>query len=335
MRYRVTLLPGDWVGPELVVVMQEIVAATGVNIEWEAFEIGQRAFAAGGPSISEEVLDSIRRNRVAFKTKHMTPPDSAFVNPSVDLRQRLQLFANVRPIRAIPGLPARWPDLDLVIVRENTEDIYAGIEHEVKPGLFESMKVTTEAACERIARFAFEGCREYGRNKVTTVHKSNIMKLSDGLFMRTAQRVAAEFPDIEHETIIADNMCMQLIQRPDTFDVVLAGNLFGDIISELCAGLVGGVSAVPGINRGVDCTLYECFHGDSAELVGRNAANPLPILMPAIHMLAHLGEKEAARRLFRAIRSTLLQGVKTSDLGGSNSTTSVRDAIIAEMNDVD
>ena len=329
---RVTLFPGDWIGPELVEVMNEVVEAAGASITWERFEAGHTTWERGEGTVPEAAFESLRSTRVGFKAKHMTPTEvGQFENPAVALRKELNLFANVRLLRALPGLEARWPELDVVVIRESTEDIYAGIEHEVKAGMFESLKVTTRAACERIAHFAFRYAREHGRKKVTIVHKANIMKLSDGMFMRTAKAVGAEYPDIEHETIIADNMCMQLVQRPHRFDVILAANLFGDIISDLGAGLVGGISAVPGINLGDDIALFECFHGKVPELVGTDLANPIPMLMPAIQLLRHIGEDAAADRIQAGITHALEAGVKTRDLGGTARTSEVKAAIIAGM----
>lgn len=309
MPYRVTLIPGDGIGPELVEAARRVVEATGVPIEWEVQEAGEAAMARLGTPLPEEVLESIRRTGVALKGPITTPIGTGFRSVNVALRKELGLYANLRPARTIPGVRTRFEAVDLVIVRENMEDLYAGIEHEVIPGVAcESIKVITRPATERIVRFAFEYARQNGRRKVTAVHKANIMKLSDGLFLRVAQEVAASYPDIAFEDRIVDNMCMQLVQKPELYDVLVLPNLYGDIISDLASGLVGGLGVAPGANIGEKWAVFEPVHGSAPKYAGQNKANPTATILSAALMLRHLGQADAAERVEAAVRSVIAEG---------------------------
>ena len=330
--HKVTLIPGDGLGPELSEITIKVINAAGVSIKWDTYITGKQAIAEGKDPLPAEAVESIRNNRVAFKGRIFTPISRGYESPNVRLRKALDLFASVRPVRSIPGLPSRYPDLDLVIVRENTEDVYAGIEHELVPGVVESLKVVTENACTRIASFAFDYATREKRKKITLIHKGNILKLSDGLFIECVRQVAGQYPDIEFEELIADNACMQLVLNPYRFDVLLTGNLYGDIISDLCAGLGGGLGLAAGINVGKEITVFESIHGNAPAIEGRDLANPLPFLIPAIYMLRSFKEEEAADRIFQGITTVLEEGkVLTPDLGGSASTTRMMEEIIAKM----
>lgn len=330
--HKVTLIPGDGAGRETAAAMKRVVAATGARIEWEEVIAGEAAVAAGRELIPEEAIASIRRNRVALQGRLATPVGATIGNPNVALRRALGLFAAVRPIRSLPGLVSRYEGVDLVIVRETTEDVYAGIEHQVLPGVIQTLKVTTEKACTRIVRFAFDYARRHNRKKVTLVHKANIMKRSDGLFMRCGEAVAKEHPEIAFDTIIADNACMQMVRNPAKFDVLVAQNLFGDLLSELGAGLVGGSAGVWGVLRDeTDLHVFESTQAVNAELAGKGIANPLPVIRPAVRLLRHLGHEDAADRLLAAISATLKSGVRTPDLCGTASTEGFADAIIGHL----
>ncbi|MGM0578711.1 MAG: isocitrate/isopropylmalate dehydrogenase family protein [Myxococcota bacterium] len=332
MTHTVTLIPGDSIGREVVEATRRLVGAAGVAIEWDEVDAGETAWNRQGDALPEETVASVRRNRVALKGLIGTPVGTGYESPNVRLRKALDLFAGVRPIRHLPGLSSRYDDVDLVVVRESTEDVYAGIEHRVYPGVIQGLKVTTRAACERIVRFAFEYARRHGRRTVTLVHKANIMKQSDGLFLRVGEEIAADYDDVDFDSIIADNACMQLVRRPERFDVLVSQNLFGDLLSDLGAGLVGGVSAAWGVLRDAsDVHVFEAIHGVEPHLAGRDVANPLTCITPALGLLRHLGEDEAATRIEGAIRGTLEAGVRTRDLGGSAGTREMTDAIIARL----
>ncbi len=330
MGHRVTLIPGDGIGPEVSAAVLRIIEAAGVRIEWERFIVGGQAQDLAGSSLPEEVVESVRRNKVALKGPVATPVGSGFESVNVRLRKILDLYANLRPVRNLPGVPSRFGDVDLVIVRENTEGLYSGLEHEVVPGVVESLKIMTEKASTRIAIFAFEFARKYGRKKVTAVHKANIMKKSDGLFLKCFRQVAVNYPDIEHDEKIVDNTCMQLVMNPYQFDVMLMENLYGDIVSDLAAGLVGGLGVVPSGNIGENAALFEAVHGTAPDLAGKNLGNPTALLMSAIMMLRHIGEQKAADRIESALNTVLRKREKvTRDLGGTASTSEFSDAIIA------
>src|SRR5919112_382900 len=303
MAHRVTLIPGDGIGPELAEATRRVLDASGVAFEWEVIDAGEAVMATHGTPLPEHVLESIRRNRVAIKGPITTPIGEGFRSVNVTLRQALGLYANLRPARSMKGLETRYEDVDLVIVRENTEDLYAGIEHMVGRDAAESIKIITRAASERIARFAFDYSVANGRRKVTAVHKANIMKLSDGLFLESCRTVAAGYEGrIEFEDRILDNMCMQLVQKPDLYDVMVLPNLYGDIVSDLCAGLVGGLGVAPGANIGTEAAVFEPVHGSAPEYAGKDVANPTALILSGALMLRHLGETDAAERVERAIR---------------------------------
>ena len=330
MGHRVTLIPGDGIGPEVSAAVLRIIEAAGVSIEWERFIVGGQAQDLAGSSLPDEVLESVRRNKVALKGPVATPVGSGFESVNVRLRKILDLYANLRPVRNLPGVPSRFGDVDLVIVRENTEGLYSGLEHEVVPGVVESLKIMTDKASTRIAIFAFEFARKYGRKKITAVHKANIMKKSDGLFLKCFRQVAVDYPDIEHDEKIVDNTCMQLVMNPYQFDVMLMENLYGDIVSDLAAGLVGGLGVVPSGNIGANAALFEAVHGTAPDIAGKNLANPTALLMSAIMMLRYIGEQKAADRIESALNTVLSKREKvTRDLGGTASTSEFADAIIA------
>ena len=332
MPHTITLIPGDGIGPEVSSAVVRIIEATGVCIKWETHYAGAQALEKFGSTLPEELLESIKRNRVALKGPITTPVGKGFTSVNVGLRKALDLYANVRPVRALPNVPARYPELDLVVVRENTEDLYSGIEHVVVPGVVESIKIITEKASTRIARYAFEFARREGRKKVTAVHKANIMKLSDGLFLDCFRNVAADYPEIEADDKIVDNACMQLVMRPEQFDIMLLENLYGDIVSDLCAGLIGGLGLVPGANIGELGAVFEAVHGSAPDIAGQGIANPTALLQSSILMLRHLGEREAADRVEKAMLKVYTDGqVRTRDVGGTSHTDEFAQAVIREM----
>jgi isocitrate dehydrogenase (NAD+) len=335
MAHRVTLIPGDGIGPELAEATRRVLDATGIAFEWETVDAGEAVIAEYGTPLPDHVLDSIRRNRVALKGPITTPVGAGFRSVNVTLRQVLGLYANLRPARSIKGLQTRYDDVDLVIVRENTEDLYAGIEHMVGPDAAESIKIITRAASERIARYAFDYAVANGRRKVTAVHKANIMKLSDGLFLESCRTVAEDYDGrIEFEDRIVDNMCMQLVQKPDLYDVLVLPNLYGDIVSDLCAGLVGGLGVAPGANIGTEAAVFEPVHGSAPKYAGQNKANPTALILSGVLMLRHLGEQSAAERVETALREVIAEGRETTyDLGGTAGTSEFADAIIARLAD--
>ncbi len=332
MPHNVTLIPGDSVGPALAEIVKRLVAAAGVDISWDEVQAGEAAAAATGDALPDAVIDSIRRTRVALKGQMSTPVGQGYESANVRLRKALGLFASVRPVRTLPGIEARYDGVDVVVIRESTEDVYAGIEHLIVPGVVQSIKVTTRAACERIVTYAFEYARRHGRKKVTLVHKANIMKRSDGLFLRTGREIAPQYPDIAFETIIADNASMQLVRNPGRYDVMVAQNLFGDLLSDLGAGLVGGISNVWAILRDdTDIHVFETIHGLALGTDGDGNANPLPWIRPAVALLRHLGEQRAADRLDAAIAATLAAGIRTADIGGTATTSEMADAITERL----
>jgi len=332
MSHTITLIPGDGIGPEIASNVVRILEASGVEIEWETHYAGAQALEKFGETLPKPLLDSILRNKVALKGPITTPIGKGFTSVNVGLRKTLDLYANLRPIKALPNVPCRYPELNLVIVRENTESLYAGLEHTVVPGVVESLKIITEKASMRIARFAFEFSRREGRKKITCGHKANIMKLSDGLFLDCFRRVAADYPEIEADDRIIDNACMQLVMRPEQFDVMLLENLYGDIVSDLCAGLIGGLGLVPGANIGEKGAVFEAVHGSAPDIAGQGIANPTALLQSGILMLRHLGEPAAADKVESAMMSVFAEGkVRTRDIGGTAKTSEFTDAIIAKM----
>ncbi len=328
MTHLVTCIPGDGTGPELMEAAKIALAATGADIRWIDMEAGADVMDKYGTPLPAEVLASLRETRVGLKGPITTPIGSGFRSVNVALRKELDLYANLRPAVTIPGVVSRYEDIDLVIVRENTEDLYAGVEHMVGPDAAESIKIITRAGSDRICRFAFEYARREGRRKVTAVHKANIMKLSDGLFLEVARAVAGEYPDLEFEDRIVDNMCMQLVQKPELYDVLLCPNLYGDIISDLCAGLVGGLGVAPGANFGREVALFEPVHGSAPKYAGQDKVNPTALILSAVLMLRHLGEREAADALFQAVKDVIAEGRSvTYDLGGTVGTRAMGTAV--------
>jgi isocitrate dehydrogenase (NAD+) len=328
----ITLIPGDGIGPEVTAAVVEVIAAAGVGVDWDRQDAGNVAVARGGEALPNALLESVRRTRVALKGPVTTPVGHGFTSVNVGLRKALDLYANVRPVSNLPGVAGRFTGVDLVIVRENTEDLYAGLEHVVVPGVVESLKIITASASRRIAAFTFEYARRHGRSRVTAVHKANIMKLGDGLFLDSVREVARAWPDIEYDERIVDAACMQLVMRPETFDVLVMPNLYGDIVSDLCAGLVGGLGVVPGANLGDGMAVFEAVHGSAPDIAGRNVANPTALLLSAALMLDYLHEEDAASRIRRALTAVLSEGsVRTRDLGGTASTTDFAAALIRAL----
>jgi isocitrate dehydrogenase (NAD+) len=321
MTHSLTLIPGDGIGPEVTDAVLRILKASGVSIDWETHHAGITAFERTGHTLPVELIDSIRRNKVALKGPVTTPIGGGFTSVNVGLRKSLDLYANLRPVWNLPGVPARFEGVDMVIVRENTEDLYAGLEHEVVPGVVESLKIITERASTRIAEFAFRHAERHGRRKVTAIHKANIMKQSDGLFLESVRNVAREHASIAYDERIVDAACMHLVMNPGQFDVLVMPNLYGDIVSDLCAGLVGGLGVVGAANLGSEIGVFEAVHGSAPDIAGKNLANPTALLLSAVLMLRHIDEGDAADRVMRALGHVLEQGaVRTRDLGGTAST---------------
>ena len=332
MAHKITLIPGDGIGPEVTAAAVRILEATGVKFEWESFAAGADAFAKYHEYIPKELTESIERTRVALKGPVTTPIGGGFSSINVQLRKQFELFCNFRPIRNLPGVTTRYPGVDLIIIRENTEGLYSGIEHEVVPGVVESIKVITEKASTRISRWAFEYARKFGRKKVHAIHKANIMKLSDGLFIRCSRNVSKEYPEISYGEHIVDNTCMQLVTNPYQYDMLLMENLYGDIVSDLCAAFVGGLGLVPGANFGTACAIFEAVHGSAPDIAGKGLANPTAVVRSAILMLRHLDEQDAANQVKYAVHSVYREGKHiTRDMGGTASTGEFADAVIAAM----
>ena len=330
--YKVTLIPGDGIGPEVSKAAVRMLEATGVKFEWEQFEAGAEAYEKYKEYIPKALHESIERTRVALKGPVTTPIGGGFSSINVELRKRFELFANFRPIRNLPNVPTRYPGVDLIVVRENTEGLYSGIEHEVVPGVVESLKIITEKASTRISKWAFEYARRVGRKKIHAIHKANIMKLSDGLFIRCSRNISKDYPEITYGEHIVDNTCMQLVTNPYQYDMLLLENLYGDIVSDLCAAFVGGLGLVPGANYGHECAIFEAVHGSAPDIAGKNLANPTALLRSGVLMLRHFGEEEAANKIRRALE--IVYGEKkhiTRDMGGTASTSEFADAVIAAM----
>ncbi len=321
MAHTITLIPGDGIGPEVTEAVIKVVAVAGVPIDWERHDAGVVAFKKFGQSLPAALIESVKRNKVALKGPVTTPIGEGFTSVNVGLRKALDLYANLRPVKNVPGVPSRFENVDLIIVRENTEDLYSGLEHEIVPGIVESLKIITERASTRIARFAFEHARAGGRSRVTAIHKANIMKLSDGLFLDSSRKVSREFSDIIYDERIVDAACMHLVMHPERLDVLLLPNLYGDIVSDLCAGLVGGLGVVPGANLGLDSAVFEAVHGSAPDIADQNLANPTALLLSALLMLDHIGERDQAARIRAALGRVLADGrVRTRDLGGRATT---------------
>ncbi len=332
MNHRITLIEGDGIGPEVTAAVVRILEAAGLRAEWEPQLAGVRAIEPHGSPMPAELLESIERTKVALKGPVTTPVGGGFTSVNVGLRKALGLFANLRPVWNIPSVPSRYEGIDLVIVRENTEDLYSGLEHEVVPGVVESLKIITEVASTRIARFAFEYARKHGRKRVTAVHKANIMKMGDGLFLKCVRTVGETYPDIVCDERIVDAACMHLVMNPAQFDILLMPNLYGDIVSDLCAGLVGGLGVVPAANLGEEIGVFEAVHGSAPDIAGKGVANPTALLLSALLMLRHIGEGPMADRIMNAVSATLAEGkVRTRDLGGTATTVEYADAICQRL----
>ncbi|HSA07086.1 MAG TPA: isocitrate/isopropylmalate dehydrogenase family protein [Candidatus Gastranaerophilales bacterium] len=328
----ITLMPGDGIGPEITEAMVKTVEATGVKINWERFEAGADVLEKYGTPLPDHVLDSIKKNKVAIKGPLTTPIGTGFRSVNVTLRRELDLYACLRPAKTIKGVKTRFENIDLIIVRENTEDLYAGIERQIDADTAESIKRNTRGASERIVKFAFEYAVKENRKKVTAVTKANICKLSDGLFLEAARKVAENYPQIQYEECLVDNMCMQLVQNPEFYDVLVLPNMYGDIVSDLAAGLIGGLGVAPGANYGHDLVLFEPVHGSAPSLKGKNIANPTALILSAVMMLNHIGETKAADKLYNAVIKVIEKGeTVTPDLGGVNSTMEMADAIVEEI----
>ena len=333
MTYTVTLIPGDGIGPELAEATTAVLEATGIGFSWDRQDAGEATIEREGTPLPDRVIDSIRANGVGLKGPITTPVGSGFRSVNVALRKELELYANVRPARTMAGVESRYENVDLIIVRENTEDLYAGVEHMVGPDAAESIKIITRAASQRIARYAFEYAVKNGRRRVTAVHKANIMKLSDGLFLESCQQVAAEYAGrVEFDDRIVDNMCMQLVQKPELYDVLVLPNLYGDIVSDLAAGLVGGLGVAPGANIGEKAAVFEPVHGSAPKYAGQNKANPTALILSGALMLRHLGEIDAADAVERAVRDVIAEGETTTyDLGGTAGTREFGEAVAARI----
>src|SRR5215468_5173345 len=332
MAHKITLIPGDGIGTEVSAAVVRILEATGLQFEWETVLAGADAYERYKEYIPKELTESIQRTHVALKGPITTPVGGGFSSINVQLRKQFDLYANFRPVRNLPHISTRYPDIDLVIVRENTESLYSGLEHEVVPGVVESLKVMTEKACTRIARFAFQYARKNQRKKVHAIHKANIMKLSDGLFLRCSQNVAKEYPEITYGEHIVDNTCMQLVMNPYQYDMLVLENLYGDILSDLCAAFVGGLGLVPGANFGDQCAIFEAVHGSAPDIAGKNLANPTALVRSALLMLRHIGESDAALRVRNALEKVYRTRDKlTRDVGGKAGTSEFADEVINAM----
>jgi len=332
MRHKVTLIPGEGIGPEVAAATRRILEAAGVQIDWEELEGRTDKTTERGQLVNQLAVESVRKNHVALKGPMATAIAGGAPSVNVALRKTLDLYANLRPVKNLPGVKSHFDNVDLIIVRENTEDLYSGLEHEVVPGVVESLKIITERASTRIARFAFEYAKRHGRKKIHAIHKANIMKLSDGLFLRSVRAVAAQFPEIEYKELIVDNACMQIVMDPQQFDVLLLPNLYGDVMSDLAAGLVGGLGVVPSANIGDDCAMFEAVHGTAPDIAGKGFANPTALLMSGILMLDHLGERTTARRIEVALEKVYREAKHTTrDVGGPAGTDEFAEAVIASF----
>jgi isocitrate dehydrogenase (NAD+) len=332
MAYSITLIPGDGIGPEVVAAAVRVLSATGLAFEWHTETAGIAAIGSEGTALPQRVLDSIRLHKLALKGPTETPVGTGHRSVNVELRKTLDLYANLRPVQTLPGVKSRYDGVDLIVVRENTEDLYSGLEHVVVPGVVESLKIITEKASTRIAQFAFGHARKKGRKRVTAVHKANIMKLSDGLFLDCCRRVAKDYPEIAYDEMIVDNTCMQLVLDPTRFDILLLENLYGDIVSDLCAGFIGGLGMAPGANIGEEVAIFEAVHGSAPDIAGKNLANPMALVLSAAMMLDHVGEVKAAGRVREAVYAVLREGkTLTRDLGGTAGTTQIAEAIAAKV----
>ena len=334
--HTITLIPGDGIGPEVtnavVSILEAAGAKTGCTFDWHRHDAGADAFAKTGEYIPKALYDSIEQNRVALKGPVTTPIGGGFASINVTLRKKFDLFANFRPIKNLPGLKTNYPGVDLIIFRENTEDLYAGLEVMVVPGVAQSLKIITEKGSTRIAKAAFEYARKHGRKRIHSIHKANIMKLTDGLFLDCARKVAAGFPEVEYKEHIVDNTCMQLVLNPYQYDILLTENLYGDILSDLCSAFVGGLGLVPGANLGVECAVFEAVHGSAPDIAGKDMANPTALLQSAVLMLDHIDEPETSAKVQKALEHVYRDGkTLTRDVGGSSGTKAFANAVLAAM----
>ncbi len=334
--HKITLIPGDGIGPEVTAAMVQVVEAagqqTGCGFDWHSFECGADAYAKNGEILPKAALDSIEQNRVAIKGPTATPIGGGFSSMNVALRKKFDLFANFRPVKSLPGIKTNYPGIDLIIFRENTEDLYAGLEVMINPDIAQSMKIITRKGSTRIAKSAFEYAKKHGRKKVHSIHKANIMKLSDGLFIKCTKEVSEGYPEVAYAEHIVDNACMQLVMNPYQYDVILTENLYGDILSDLCSGLVGGLGLVPGANIGAECAIFEAVHGSAPDIAGQDKANPTALIQSAVLMLDHLDEGETAKKLQAAIEKVYADGkTLTRDVGGAAGTKAFGDAVIAAL----
>ncbi len=332
IRHKVTLIPGEGIGPEVAAATRRILEAAGVQIDWEEIAGRSDSSADQGKSVNQAAVESVRRNRVALKGPMATAIAGGAPSVNVALRKKLELYANLRPVKNVPGVKSRFENVDLILVRENTEDLYSGLEHEVVPGVVESLKIITEKASTRIAKFAFEYAKRHNRKKIHAIHKANIMKLSDGLFLKSVRAVAVQFPAIEYKELIVDNACMQIVMDPQQFDMLLLPNLYGDVMSDLAAGLVGGLGVVPSANIGDECAMFEAVHGTAPDIAGKGFANPTALLMSSALMLDHLGERTTAERIQNALETVYREAKHTTrDVGGKAGTEEFADAVIAAL----
>jgi isocitrate dehydrogenase (NAD+) len=330
--HTITLIPGDGIGPEVTAAAIRVIEATGLSFAWETEAAGSSAVGEHGTPLPLRVLEAVRRNKHGLKGPTETPVGTGHRSVNVALRKELDLYANLRPVRSLPGVKSRYENVDIIVVRENTEDLYSGLEHVVVPGVVESIKIITERASTRIARFAFEYARTHDRKRVSAIHKANIMKLSDGLFLDCCRKVAREYAEIRYDEIIVDALCMQLVLDPTRFDVLLLENLYGDIVSDLCAGFIGGLGMAPGANIGEQIAVFEAVHGSAPDIAGKNVANPIALILSGAMLLDHLGELDAARRVRSAVDAVLVEGKHlTRDLGGRAGTTEIAEAIAARV----
>jgi isocitrate dehydrogenase (NAD+) len=334
-KHAVTLIPGDGIGPEVTDAVVRILNATGVKFDWESYSAGAEAFEKFKTYIPADLYESIERTRVALKGPVTTPVGGGFSSINVTLRKKFDLYANFRPIKNLPGIKTNYPGVDLIIIRENTEGLYVGLEQEIVPGVATALKVVTEKGSTRIARFAFDFARKHGRKKIHCIHKANIMKMTDGLILRCTRQVAKEFPEVAYGEHIVDNTCMQLVTNPYQYDMLLLENLYGDIVSDLCAAFVGGLGLVPGANLGENAAIFEAVHGSAPDIAGKDLANPTALLQSAILMLRHLDEDKAADRLQAALEKVYSEKISlTRDVGGASGTSAFADAIIATLESI-
>ena len=334
--HKITLVPGDGIGPEVAAAMVRIIEAagaqTGCSFEWHRFDAGADAFARTGELIPKALFESIEQNRVAIKGPTATPIGGGFSSINVTLRKKYDLYASFRPVKSLPGIKTHYPNIDMVIFRENTEDLYSGLEITVFPGVVQAFKIITEKGSTRIAKAAFEFARKHGRKKIHAIHKANIMKLSDGLFLKCCQKIAADYPEITYAEHIVDNTCMQLVMNPWQYDVILTENLYGDILSDLCSGLIGGLGLVPGANLGAECAIFEAVHGSAPDIAGQDKANPTALVQSAVLMLHHINEDAAANKVQAALEAVYSEGkTLTRDVGGTAGTKAFADAVIAKL----